>query len=141
MDCSRRTRARQLTRDSWAARAVGAGAGTHRTSGGRAGTNEEWLASRVVSIVRTVNVRNLSTVLWFLAGWSAAGLVVGFLALPSALAMLGGLAAAALVRWEPSGRLWGVQATRRVRPIEEVAAELDAQTGASASAARERFRA
>jgi hypothetical protein len=84
-----------------------------------------------------VNVRNLSTVLWFLAGWSGAGLVVGFMALPTSWALLGGLAAAALVRWEPSGRLWDT--TRRVRPIEEVAAELDAQAGTSATPARERF--
>jgi hypothetical protein len=85
-----------------------------------------------------MNVRNLSTVLWFLAGWSGAGLVVGFLALPTWLALLGGLAAAALVRWEPSGRLWGTQAQRRVRPIEEVAAELDAQGTSASSAAGER---
>ena len=83
-------------------------------------------------------MRNLSTVLWFLAGWSGAGLVVGFMALPTSWALLGGLAAAALVRWEPSGRLWG-STQRRVRPIEEVAAELDAQAGTSATPARERF--
>jgi hypothetical protein len=87
-----------------------------------------------------MNVRNLSTVLWFLAGWSGAGLVVGFLALPTWLALLGGLAAAALVRWEPSGRLWGTQAQRRVRPIEEVAAELDAQAASASSPAGERSR-
>jgi hypothetical protein len=85
-----------------------------------------------------VNVRNLSTVLWFLAGWSGAGLVVGFMALPTSWALLGGLAAAALVRWEPSGRLWG-STQRRVRPIEEVAAELDAQAGTPATPPRERF--
>ncbi|HET9852344.1 MAG TPA: hypothetical protein VFP56_07545 [Candidatus Limnocylindrales bacterium] len=85
-----------------------------------------------------MNVRNVSTVLWFLAGWSGAGLVVGFLALPTSIALLGGLAAAALVRWEPSGRLWGTT-QRRVRPIEEVAAELDAQAGTAATPARERF--
>ena len=66
--------------------------------------------------------------------------VVGFLALPSAWALLGGLAAAALVRWEPSGRLWDQQAQRRVRPIDEVAAELDAQTAPARSAAGERVR-
>ena len=87
-----------------------------------------------------MNVRNLSTALWFLAGWSGAGLVVGFLALPSSWALVGGLAAAALVRWEPSGRLWGVQAQRRVRPIEEVAAELDARGAGSPAAAGERTR-
>jgi hypothetical protein len=85
-----------------------------------------------------MNVRNLSTVLWFFAGWSGAGLVVGFLALPTAWALVGGLAAAALVRWEPSGRLWGTQAQRRVRAIEDVAAELDAQGATSPATAGER---
>ncbi len=85
-----------------------------------------------------MNVRNLSTVLWFFAGWSGAGLVVGFLALPTVLALLGGLAAAALVRWEPSGRLWGARDQRRVRPIGDVAAELDAQGAGAATAAGER---
>ena len=87
-----------------------------------------------------MNVRNLSTALWFLAGWSGAGLVVGFLALPTSWALLGGLAAAALVRWEPSGRLWGAQTQRRVRPIEEVAAALDAQNAPAPSSAGERNR-
>ena len=86
-----------------------------------------------------MNVRNLSTVLWFLAGWSGAGLVAGFLSLPTILAVGGGVAAAAAVRWEPSGRLWGVQQTRRVRPIDDVAAELDVQAGTVASPVGERF--
>jgi len=85
-----------------------------------------------------VNVRNLSTVLWFAAGWSGAGLVVGFLGLPSSWALLAGLVTAAVVRWEPSGRLWGVQPTRRIRPIEEVAAGLDGQAGVASPAAGER---
>jgi hypothetical protein len=85
-----------------------------------------------------VNVRNLSTVLWFLAGWSGAGLVVGFLALPTPWALFGGLAAAALVRWEPSGQLWGSQPARRVRPIEEVAAELESQNSTSPAGERSR---
>ena len=87
-----------------------------------------------------MNVRNLSTFLWFLAGWSAAGLIVGFLGLPTSWALLGGLTAAALVRWEPSGRLWGQQPQRRIRPIEEVAAELDGQGAAGPAAAGERSR-
>lgn len=85
-----------------------------------------------------MNVRNLSTALWFFAGWSGAGLIVGFLALPTSWALLGGLAAAALVRWEPSGRLWGAQIQRRVRPIEQVAAELDAQGAPAPSSVGER---
>ena len=64
--------------------------------------------------------------------------MVGFLALPTPWALLGGLAAAALVRWEPSGRLWGAQTQRRVRPIEDVAAELDSQGATASPAAGER---
>jgi hypothetical protein len=78
--------------------------------------------------------------LWFAAGWSAAGLVVGFAGLPSSWALLGGLVAAAIVRWEPTGRLWGTQPARRIRPIEEVAAELDGQTGSATSPAGGRSR-
>jgi hypothetical protein len=85
-----------------------------------------------------MNVRNLSTVLWFFAGWSGAGLMVGFLALPTWLAVAGGLGAAALVRWEPSGRLWRNQDQRRLRPIEDVAAGLDAQAASASHAAKER---
>ncbi len=87
-----------------------------------------------------VNIRNLSTALWFLAGWSGAGLVVGFFALPTILALVGGLAAAALVRWDPSGRLWTRPTQRRIRPIEEVAAELDGQVAGAPSAGGERSR-
>lgn len=112
----------------------------HRTSGIGRGTNEEWPLHRRLARFLLMNVRNLSTVLWFLAGWSGAGLVVGFLALPSAWALVGGFAAAALVRWEPSGRLWGAQAQRRVRPIEEVAAELDGQAAPAPSSAGGRSR-
>ena len=92
------------------------------------------------STVAGMNVRNLSTLLWFLAGWSGAGLIVGFLALPTSWALLGGLTAAAIVRWEPSGRLWGQQPVRRIRPIEEVAAELDAHGAPGSAAAGERSR-
>ena len=83
-----------------------------------------------------MKVRTLSTVLWFVAGWSATGFVVGVLALPSPLAMVGGIAVATIVWFDPSGRMWGqAKPTRRVRPIEEVAAELDSQAGIRASEA------
>jgi hypothetical protein len=77
-----------------------------------------------------MKVRTLSTMLWFITGWSATGFVVGVLALPSSLAMVGGIAIAMIVWFDPSGRLWGkAKPQRRVRPIEEVAAELDSQAG------------
>ena len=82
-----------------------------------------------------MNVKNLSTVLWFLAGWSGFGLLVGFTDLPTSWALLGGVATAAVVRWDPMGLLWTrPAATRRVRPIEELAAELDARAAAPGTA-------
>ena len=82
-----------------------------------------------------MNVKNLSTLLWFLAGWSGFGLLVGFADLPSSWALLGGLVTAAVVRWDPTGLVWNRPvATRRVRPIAEVAAELDGQAGAPSAA-------
>ena len=116
------------------------GARMHRTSGIGVGTFVICLRSGLGSTVRDVNVRNLSTLLWFAAGWSGSGLIVGFLGLPTSWALLGGLVAAAIVRWEPTGRLWGASGVRRVRPIDEVAAELDAQGGTAASAAGDRSR-
>ena len=87
-----------------------------------------------------MNVKNLSTLLWFLAGWSGAGLFVGFMDLPSSWALVGGLATAAIVRWDPPGRLWDRPvATRRGRPIAEVAAELDGNAVPSAAGERASF--
>lgn len=75
--------------------------------------------------------RNLATVLWFLAGWSAGGLLVGIMGLPSVLAFVPGVLIAGLVRWDPAGWLWTRPATqRRVRPINELADELDRQAAA-----------
>ena len=70
--------------------------------------------------------RNLATVLWFLAGWSGGGLLVGLFGLPSVLAFVPGILMAGLIRWDPAGVLWTRPATkRRVRPINELADELD----------------
>ena len=86
-----------------------------------------------------MKVRTLSTMLWFITGWSATGFVVGVLALPSSLALVGGIATAMIVWFDPTGRLWGqAKPTRRVRPIEEVAAELDSQAGIRGREAVER---
>ena len=83
-----------------------------------------------------MNARNLATVLWFFAGWSCAGLVFGLMGLPSVLAVLAAVGPALLIRWDPSGLLWtkAAPAGRRVRPIEEVAAELDERTRRTAGA-------
>ena len=73
-----------------------------------------------------MKVRIVATALWFAAGWSAASFFVGLIGLPLPLALVGGAAAAAVVWWDPNGRLFGAR-QRRVRPIDEVAAELAEQ--------------
>ncbi len=86
-----------------------------------------WLAAHP----RRMGKRNLATVLWFLAGWSLGGLVVGLMGLPSLLAFVPGVLIAGLVRWDPTGLLWTRPAAqRRVRPINELADELDRQAAA-----------
>jgi hypothetical protein len=78
--------------------------------------------------------RNLATVLWFLAGWSGGGLLVGLFGLPSLLAFVPGILMAGLIRWDPAGVLWTKPAAqRRVRPINELADELDRKAGAASS--------
>jgi hypothetical protein len=78
-----------------------------------------------------MNKRNLATVLWFFAGWVAAGGVFAMSGLPGDLGAVVGAVVAGLVRWDPAGWIWTQPvAKRRVRPINEVAAELDRQNGA-----------
>jgi hypothetical protein len=83
-------------------------------------------------MLRGMGKRNLATVLWFLAGWSFGGLFAGIMGMPSMLAFVPALLLAGLVRWDPTGVLWTrqVTTTRRVRPINEVAEELDRKAGA-----------
>ena len=86
-----------------------------------------------------MKVRVAATVLWLLVGWSATGIFVGLLGLPSALAAVGAIATAMFVWFDPSGRLWSrPSASRRVRPIEEVAAELDERARQAPAEAAER---
>lgn len=81
-------------------------------------------------------VRILATVLWFAAGWSAAGLLVGLLAWPSPLAVVSGLAVAMVVWFDPAGWIWQRRSQqRRIRPVEEVARELDERAAAPGTAA------
>ncbi len=73
-----------------------------------------------------MNKRNLATVLWFLAGWSGGGLLVGILELPSLLAFVPGVVLALWVRLDPTGVIWTRSATgRRIVPINDYAAKLD----------------
>lgn len=76
--------------------------------------------------------RNLATVLWFFAGWVGAGGVFAVLGMPSDLGIAVGAVVAGLVWWDPAGWMWARQrVNRRVRPINEVAAELDRKAGSA----------
>jgi hypothetical protein len=76
--------------------------------------------------VRTMNKRNLAAVLWFLAGWMAAGGLFALYGLPQSLGIVVGVATAGLVWWDPAHLIWKRPSeVRRVRPINEVAEELD----------------
>ena len=93
-----------------------------------------------------MNKRNLASVLWFLAGWSGGGLLVGLLGLPDLLAFVPAVVFAALVRVDPGGLMWSYSWTgrkipaRRVVPVNQFAAELDrrnaARTGVVAESER-----
>lgn len=86
-----------------------------------------------------MNKRNLAMVLWFFAGWVGAGAVFAMSGLPGDLGALVGALAAGLIRWDPAGWIWTRPvAKRRIRPINEVAAELErnATPGVPAEAER-----
>lgn len=119
------------------------GAGMHRTCVRPMGTNGP-LAPGVVRatmpLMKTNALRVTGTLLWFAVGWSAAGFVAGYAGLPSFVALVGGVLVAMVVWFDPTGHAWGKshRAARRVRPIEEVAAELDQRAAAGAPEALER---
>jgi hypothetical protein len=70
--------------------------------------------------------KNFGMVLWFLAGWSGGGLLVGLTGLPALLAFMPGIVLAVIVRWDPTGAIWSrsVSGKRIVRPINEFAESL-----------------
>ena len=75
--------------------------------------------------------RNLATILWFFAGCVGAGGVFAMSGMPSDLGIVVGAVVAGLVRWDPAGWIWAKPAPqRRVRPINDVAAELERNAGA-----------
>ena len=89
-----------------------------------------------------MNKRNLASILWFLAGWSGGGLLVGLTGLPAILALVPGIAAAILVRLAPAEFLWTRSATgRRIVPINQFAAELDKRSDQRHVAGADRTRA
>ena len=73
-----------------------------------------------------MNKRNLASVLWFLAGWSGGGLLVGVMGLPAVLGFVPGIALGLWIRLDPGGFMWTRSVTgRRIVPINEYAAQLD----------------
>ena len=85
-----------------------------------------------------MNKRNVATVLWFLAGWSGGGLVVGLTGMPTLLAFVPGILLAGWVRWDSRSVLWTRTVTgQRVVPINQFAAALDRQAEGSGTVARE----
>lgn len=77
--------------------------------------------------------RHVVTILWFLAGWGGGNVLVGSM---NVLALAPGVVLAAFVYWDPLHLLWSSSnvPSRRVRPINEVADELDAHAAQRASA-------
>jgi uncharacterized iron-regulated membrane protein len=77
-----------------------------------------------------MNKRNLASFLWFLAGWSGGGLLVGLMGLPAILGLVPGIALAVLIRLDFAKFLWTRSGTgRRIVPINQFAAELDKRNG------------
>lgn len=87
-----------------------------------------------------MKLRVVATMLWFAAGWSGAGLLVGLAGLPASVALGAGILVSMVVWFDPTGHFWGRVQRSRIRPIEEVASELDAKAakGAGAAAAEDR---
>ena len=70
--------------------------------------------------------RNVAAVLWFFAGWVSTGAVFAMAAMPPELGVAVGVVVAALIWWDPVHWIWPKPAAqRRVRPINDLAAELD----------------
>jgi hypothetical protein len=81
-------------------------------------------------MVPSMSKRNLATVLWFFAGWVSAGGVFAMSGMPSSIGIVVGVVVAGLVRWDPAGWIWAKPAPqRRVRSINDLAAELDRNAG------------
>lgn len=82
-----------------------------------------------------MNKRNLASILWFLAGWSGAGLFFGLMGWPPVLDLVPGVLLAILIRLGPASFLWSRDGSgRRIVPINQFAAELE-QRGEQRAAA------
>lgn len=88
-----------------------------------------------------MNKRNVATLLWFLMGWSLALVLAAFAGLPSILAPVLAIGLGALVRWDPNHLLWpSAPIARRVRPMNELAHELENNAANRAVAGSDRTR-
>ena len=84
--------------------------------------------------------RNLATAMWFVVGWTGGSIVFGLMNAPGALALVPALAIAMLIHIDPMGAIWPADPSRgrRIRPIEEFAAELDRKNEGAGVAVEER---
>jgi hypothetical protein len=87
--------------------------------------------------------RDVAAVLWFVAGWSGGGLAAGLLDLPSIVGVVPGIVLAIIVRWDPTHVLWSDANARNrtVRPINDLAGELDRDAAQGSRADGDRARA
>jgi hypothetical protein len=78
-----------------------------------------------------VKKREVVTILWFLTGWGTGNVLFGSMNL---FAFAPAIVLAALVYWDPLHLLWSRsdRRARTVRPINEVADELDRRAGQGA---------
>lgn len=85
-------------------------------------------------MLRPMSKRNLAAFLWFLVGWSGAGMIASFTGMPPMIAVIPGVALGLLVHWDPTHSLWTrPQPQRRVTPINEFAAKLDEKGAGTAT--------
>jgi hypothetical protein len=85
--------------------------------------------------------RVAAAILWAAVGWVGGELVTGIFGAPSFIALIPAVLMPAFVLWDPTGMLWGRSFTGKliVRPINELAAELDARNAPPPSAEAERI--
>jgi hypothetical protein len=60
-----------------------------------------------------VTKRTVVAVLWFATGWGFGNLFAWALGAPALLAPMLAIAAAGLVAWDPTGKVWGPQPDRK----------------------------
>ncbi len=87
--------------------------------------------------------RDVAAVLWFVAGWSGGGLFAGLLDLPSVVGIVPGIVLAIVVRWDPTHVLWSdaKAGARTVRPMDDLAGELERDAAQGSRADGDRARA